>query len=80
MFHQSESLQTIVLEQSTNTHAFVGKRTAKATRFPDGSVLVDEPGVVTHGEHGAIATEGKVYKVNQTEVNPVTSALQNAFD
>lgn len=79
-FQSEDARTTIVLEQSTNTHAFVGKPTAKATRYPDGSVFVSEPGVVTHGEHGVIATEKPVYKVNQTEVNPVTSALQHAFD
>lgn len=72
----------VVLEQSTNTHTFRAKTAMNkpAVRFADGSVLVDAPGSVLHGEHGPIGTEGPCLKVNQTELNPVTQALQHAFD
>lgn len=72
---------TVVLEQSTNTHAMTGEvlRTAKA--FKDGSMIVEGRGVVGHGEHGPIGTEEPMcHKFNQQELNPVTQALQNAFD
>jgi len=37
--------------------------------------------VVTHGEHGTLATESKhVMKYVQQEVNPLTKKMQAAFD
>lgn len=74
--------KTVVLEPSSNTH----KITANKVEVENlgNSILkldIEGPGIVTHGEHGVIKTESKnVIKYVQLEVNPITKALQNAFD
>jgi hypothetical protein len=38
-------------------------------------------GVVVHGEHGTLKTESEhIIKYVQQELNPVTNAMQAAFD
>ena len=74
--------QTIVLEPSTNTHAM--KANSIETKELENGILklkVKGEGIVTHGEHGTIRTESEnIIKYVQQEVNPVTKALQNAYD
>ena len=42
---------------------------------------VDGDGIVQHGQHGTFKTESKnVLKYVQQELNPVTQAIQNAYD
>jgi len=73
---------TIVLEPSTNTH----KLTANGIQAKDlgnGTMKIKTNGkaIVTHGEHGTIATETpNIIKYVQQEVNPVTKKMQAAFD
>ncbi len=72
--------KTVVLEQSTNTHALSGKFEV-VKNFANGDVAVEsEKATVVHGEHGAFELNGKFLKTNQVEFNPVTRTLQNAHD
>ena len=73
---------TIVLEPSTNTHTITAPNITK-TDLGNGILKLDiqGDGIVTHGEHGTIATEApNVIKYVQQEVNPVTKKMQAAFD
>ena len=74
--------QTVVLEPSTNTHRLTASEVEVKEVAP--SILklnIKGSGVVTHGEHGVLATESPiVFKTVQRELNPVTRAIQNAFD
>jgi hypothetical protein len=75
-------MKTIVLEPSTNTHTLSANK-VKATTLENGVMQIDVTGkgIVTHGEHGTLVTESKrVYKYVQQELNPITKAMQNAFD
>jgi hypothetical protein len=72
-----------VLEKSTNTHKMLIVQKPQVTELGNGIMKINTNGVgiVTHGEHGTLITESKnVIKYIQQEVNPVTRALQNAFD
>jgi hypothetical protein len=72
----------MVLEPSTNTHKLEGN-IVSSKDLGDSmlSLRVEGAGIVTHGEHGTLRTEStKVAKVVQQEYNPVTKAMQNAFD
>lgn len=79
-----------VLEQSTNTHAIEADHIV-ATEINEictnlqfaicTKLQISGDGIVTHGEHGVIKTEAEiVLKYNQMELNPVTKALNAAFD
>lgn len=75
-------MKTVVLEPSTNTHSLTASD-VKATTLDNGVMQLDikGKGVVTHGEHGTLITESaRVYKYVQQELNPITKAMQNAFD
>lgn len=74
--------QTIVLEPSTNTHTLTANKVE--VKELGNSILklkIQGDGVITHGEHGVLKTESStVIKYVQQEYNPVTKAMQNAFD
>lgn len=76
-------MKTVTLEPSTNTHAMHADE-IRVTDMGGGILILDIPkedGVVTHGEHGTLATESQhVIKYVQQEFNPLTRMLQNAFD
>lgn len=75
-------MKTVVLEPSTNTHSLTASD-VKATTLDNGVMQLEikGKGVVTHGEHGTLITESaRVYKYVQQELNPITKAMQNAFD
>jgi hypothetical protein len=72
----------VILEPSTNSHKINGtKITSEKITESILKLKIVGPGVVTHGEHGTLVTESEnVIKYVQQELNPVTKALQNAFD
>lgn len=75
--------KTEILEPSTNTHKITANDVVveNLTELGGMKLTVEGEGIVTHGEHGVIVTEGKnVIKLVQQEVNPITRALQNSFD
>lgn len=74
----------VVLEQSSNTHKLTSKGEVKVEKITDSILklhIEEGEAVVTHGEHGVIATESEnVIKYVQQEFNPVSKAMINAFD
>ena len=75
-------MKTIVLEPSTNTHKLTANNVV-VTKIGESAIQLDIQGngIVTHGEHGTLTTESaRVYKYIQQEFNPITKAMQNAFD
>ncbi len=82
-----ESRQSIVLEPSTNTHRLdMNQGSVESTEIGDGILdisLKGGQGIISHGEHGVLATEPetkRALKYVQSEQNPVTRAMQKAFD
>jgi hypothetical protein len=76
-------MQTVTLEPSTNTHRLTSTKVS-VTDLGHGILRVEVPAghaVVTHGEHGTLATEScHIMKYVQQEYNPVTQKMQAAFD
>ena len=76
-------MQTITLEPSTNTHRLTSTKVS-VKDLGHGILRVEVPAghaVVTHGEHGTLATEAQhIIKYVQQEYNPVTQKMQAAFD
>ena len=76
-------MQTVTLEPSTNTHRLTSTKVS-VEDLGHGILRVEVPAghaVVTHGEHGTLATESRnVMKYVQQEYNPVTQKMQAAFD
>lgn len=76
-------MQTVTLEPSTNTHRLTSIKVS-VEDLGHGILRVEVPAghaVVTHGEHGTLATESRnVMKYVQQEYNPVTQKMQAAFD
>ena len=76
-------MQTVTLEPSTNTHRLTSTKVS-VMDLGHGILRVEVPAghaVVTHGEHGTLATESRnVMKYVQQEYNPVTKKMQAAFD
>lgn len=73
---------SITLEPSTNTHTLEAKN-IEVEDLENGilKLKINGDGIVTHGEHGTLKTEiAHVIKYVQQELNPVTNAIQNAFD
>lgn len=75
-------LQRVVLEPSTNTHQLSAQKVEVEDLGNSNLKLkIKGEGIVSHGEHGVLKTESEnVIKYNQKELNPVTQAIQNAFD
>jgi len=77
-----KNVKEVVLEPSSNTHKMSANGVEVTEITP--SILklkVKGSGYVTHGEHGTLVTESEtVLKYVQQEYNPVTKAMQNAFD
>lgn len=74
--------ETLVLEPSTNTHSLHAKRVS-GERIDSSTISIDvsEDNYLKHGEHGSFRIESpNALKYNQKEYNPVTKAIQNAFD
>ena len=72
---------TIVLERSTNTHKMTNVLSVKEINPSTLSIKTQTGSRVIHGEHGTIGVESPyVVKYTQQELNPVTKALQNAWD
>jgi hypothetical protein len=78
---------SIVLEPSTNTHRLsMNEGIVESTEIGDGILdlqLSGGHGIISHGEHGVLATEPetkRALKYVQSEQNPVTKAMQKAFD
>ena len=72
----------ITLEPSTNTHTLEAKN-IEVVDLENGTLKLKiiGDGIVMHGEHSTLKTESPhVLKYVQQELNPVTNALQNAFD
>lgn len=80
--HFKKMKQEVILEPSTNTHTMSASSvTSKAIGNGILMLKIHGEGIVTHGEHGTLKTESEnVIKYVQQEVNPVTMAMQNAFD
>ena len=78
-----KSEKVVVLEPSTNTHVMKNENGILVHRITN-SILklkVQGDGIVNHGEHGTVKTESPdVIKYVQQELNPITKAIQNAFD
>jgi hypothetical protein len=72
-------MKTLVVEPSTHPHTVEGDIQGLVERGSD-LQFTTEKGVVKHGEHGAFVVKGNVRKCNQQEYNPVTRAMQAAFD
>jgi hypothetical protein len=75
-------MQHVVLEPSTNTHRVTAEQIA-VTEVEPGTLQIETKGhgIVTHGEHGTLRTESPhIIKYVQQEYNPVTGAMQAAFD
>lgn len=71
----------VVLEASTNTHVMKGKDIVAKDLGNGNMDITAQNAIVTHGEHGTISVEsGRILKVVQQELNPVTKKMQNAFD
>lgn len=72
----------VVLEPSTNTHTLEASKVV--SKDLGGGMLkldIQGKGIIVHGEHGTLITESRtVIKYVQQELNPITQALQNAFD
>jgi len=75
-------MKEVILEPSSNTHTLHANDVE--VKELGNSILklkVKGNGIVRHGEHGVIKTESdNIIKYVQQEVNPVTRAMQNAFD
>ena len=75
-------MKQVTLEPSTNTHRLAAQQ-VEVTDLGHGQLQlhITGPGYVTHGEHGTLCTESEhVIKYVQQEYNPVTGAMQAAFD
>lgn len=75
-------MKRTVLEPSSNTHTLVS-HDVKVTDLGNSTLKlkIKGDGVLVHGEHGTIKTESPdVMKYVQQEFNPVTRAMQNAYD
>jgi hypothetical protein len=73
----------VILEPSTNTHVMRSESVVETKDLGRGvlKLSLKGDGIVSHGEHGTIKTESaNVIKYVQQEYNPVTRAMQNAFD
>lgn len=73
----------VILEPSTNTHVMRSESVVETKDLGRGvlKLSLKGDGIVSHGEHGTIKTESaNVIKYVQQEFNPVTRAMQNAFD
>ena len=75
-------MKQVVLEPSTNTHTLKANEvTVKDHGEGILSLTIEGEGIVQHGEHGTLKTESpNVMKYVQQELNPVTRAIQNAYD
>lgn len=74
--------ESFLIEPSKNAHTLVGKG-IKVTEIEPSVLLINTNGnsIVTHGEHGTLAVESEcIAKYVQQELNPITKAMQNAFD
>jgi hypothetical protein len=74
--------QSISLEPSTNTHTLEAS-SAQCTQISSLCKKLDVPqgGVVTHGEHGSVKIDQPTTLMfRQQEYNPVSQAIQNAYD
>lgn len=75
-------MKKFVLEPSTNTHQIEAENITNED-LGNGIIKLKVKGqaIITHGEHGTIATESKdIIKYVQQELNPITRKLQNAYD
>lgn len=74
----------LVLEKSTHTHEIESNGIISSTELAPSTIKLKMEtgvGIVRHGEHGTIRTESEnVIKYVQQEFNPVTQAMQNAYD
>ena len=71
----------VVLEPSTHSHVLNGNVISVKNEISHIEIEVEGQGLIVHGEHGTICTESPhLLKFVQQEYNPVTKALQNAFD
>tara|TARA_B110000008_G_scaffold189481_1_gene188274 strand:- start:272 stop:508 length:237 start_codon:yes stop_codon:yes gene_type:complete len=72
----------LILENSTNSHKVKANHIeSKAIGNGIIKLKIKGKGFVSHGEHGTVVTESEnVIKYVQQELNPVTKAMQNAFD
>lgn len=72
----------VILEHSNNTHIAEsdGKILTEQLEGNQIKVTPEETISVNHGEHGTIVMDKPFVKVNQVEYNPVTRAMQQAFD
>ena len=70
------------LEKTTNTHQVEASKIEVVQEMGSTQVLnIHGKGIVTHGEHGVLATEKpNVIKYVQKEVNPITKAIEDAVD
>ncbi len=81
MKNQNSTAQTLVLEPSTHPHTLASEQIEAKNLEACVVIKTKNGGVVSHGEHGTIATESdNIVKYVQQEYNPVTRAMQNAFD
>lgn len=75
-------MKQLVLEPSTNTHVLEADAIEHEAITPEITALhLTGPGILSHGEHGTLVVESReAVKYVQQEFNPVTKALQAAFD
>jgi hypothetical protein len=73
--------RSVVLEPSSNTHTITNVLEVEQINPSIIKVETAEGSAVIHGEHGTLGIESKhVIKYVQQELNPITGALQNAWD
>jgi hypothetical protein len=73
--------QTIPLEPSSNTHMMTGVLDVQETKNYTALTIRKRNSKVYHGEHATIGIESEnVLKYVQQELNPMTNAMENAFD
>jgi hypothetical protein len=74
----------VILEQGSHTHELTSKDDVTVKNITDSILklkIKSGSSVITHGEHGTIATESEdVLKYVQQEYNPVSKSLRNAYD
>ncbi|WGH76449.1 hypothetical protein P8625_04620 [Tenacibaculum tangerinum] len=70
------------LEETTNTHVLEASKIRVLKTIDSTQVLkIEGEAVLSHGEHGCIKIEGEnVIKYVQQEFNPITRAVENAYD
>ena len=74
-------MKSLIIQTGTNDHTLTGNFEI-VKKLSDGSMAINGKGVLGHPDHKPIYLFDNMlnYKITQMEYNPVTGALQQAFD